>query len=367
MQVGQNEHSNAYAILKELLHVTSPFIREGFLAHSVQAMSRLFGADLAFVARVLDTPASRVRVLAAWQGGAQKEGWDFALSGTPCDLIYDASKIPETGVIVNSNARILIREGLCDKFFATRKTNFQSFIGVPLWNRQHKMVGHIAVFFEECLHDDDRANRILEIMQVLGHRIEAELDRMLLEEEMFNANEELQRVNAQLLTDSITDPLTQVANRRYFNQRCKEAFARFQRLDEPYFLLLLDIDHFKAINDSYGHDVGDQALKALVDNLAHNLRADVEVLARLGGEEFAVVCHGVEQAEAAAALSERMRTGIAECPIVIGGHAIHVTVSIGVAGPNRQDMSWEDAYRRADQALYAAKTGGRNRVCVAPA
>jgi diguanylate cyclase (GGDEF)-like protein len=355
---------SAYSILKELLQVTSPFIRDKFLEQCVQAMSRLLGAEFAFVSRVLDAPATKVRVLAAWQDGAHKDGWDFDLSGTPCDVVYDSSKAPLVGAVLLNDCQILIPEGVCKKFQATRETSYQAFIGVPLWNRQAEMVGHIAVFFGEKLSDDGQATLLLEIMQVLAHRIEAELDRMLLEDEMVTANDELKRVNAQLLKDSITDPLTQISNRRYFNQRCKEAFARFHRSDEGYFLLLFDVDNFKAVNDRYGHDVGDQVLKAIADMMAKNLRAEVEVLARLGGEEFSVICHGVDLVDDAAALAERMRAGIAEQPLNIGGHAISITVSVGVAGPGKQDASWEDAYRHADQALYRSKARGRNLVSV---
>jgi diguanylate cyclase (GGDEF)-like protein len=357
--------TSAYSILKELLRVTSPFIREKFLEHAVQAMSRLLGAQLAFVSRALDVPATKVRVLAAWENGALKDSWDFDLAGTPCDLIYNSSQAPIVGAVLRNDGRIMIADDVCQKFPATRETAYQSFIGVPLWNRQAEMVGHIAVFFGERLREDGQANLVFEILQVLAHSIEAELDRMRLEDEMVRANEELRRVNAQLLRDSITDPLTQISNRRYFNQRCKEAFTRFLRSGEVYFLLLFDVDYFKAVNDSYGHDMGDQVLKLVAGIMARNTRADVEVVARLGGEEFAVICHGLTSIDDVAALAERIRAEIAELSLGIGGYAVGVTVSVGIARPGKQDTSWEDAYRRADQALYASKAGGRNRVSMA--
>lgn len=357
---------SAYSILKELLQVTSPFIREKFLEHCVQAMSRLLGADFAFISRTSDVPPTKVRVLAAWQNGAHKDGWDFDLSGTPCDLIYGSSRVPMAGAVLLNDGRVLVPEGVCHKFPAARETNYQSFVGVPLWNRRAEMVGHIAVFFSEKLREDGQASLILEIMQVLAHRVEAELDRMLLEDEMVKANEELKRVNEELLKDSITDPLTQISNRRYFNQRCKEAFARFFRSGEAYFLLLFDVDYFKAVNDQFGHDVGDQVLTTIADIMVRTTRADVEVVARLGGEEFAVICHSLTLTDAVA-LAERMRMEIAEQPHDIGGHAVSVTVSVGVAGPGNQDTSWENAYRRADQALYASKASGRNQISVVEA
>lgn len=104
---------DAYAILKELLQVSSPFIRERFLEHCVHAMARLLGADFAFVSRVVDAPASQVRVLAAWENGTHKEGWDFTLAGTPCDLVYDTAKFAETGAVRVANRTVVIPEALC--------------------------------------------------------------------------------------------------------------------------------------------------------------------------------------------------------------------------------------------------------------
>lgn len=353
---------DAYAILKELLQVTSPFIRERFLEHCVEALARLLQADFVFISRALDVPTSQVRVLAAWENGQEKEGWNFQLAGTPCDLVYDASRAPLVGAHLLDKGHILISNEVRGKFPATLGTHYEGFVGVPIWNRQAEMIGHIAVFFNRSLDDPATAARILDLVQVMAHRVEAELERMLLEEEMVQANEALMRANAQLLKDSVTDSLTQVSNRRYFHQRCKEAFARFQRFGEPYSLLLFDVDHFKSVNDHYGHDAGDQVLKHVAATMSHNLRADVEVLARLGGEEFAVICHGVSNLGDAALLAERIRSEIAASPLNDRGHSIGVTVSAGVAGPGSHDASWEDAYRRADRALYASKNQGRNQV-----
>jgi diguanylate cyclase (GGDEF)-like protein len=353
-----------YTILKELLQVTSPFIREKFLEQCVAAIVRLLGADFAFISRTLDAPARRVRVLAAWESGAKKDDWDFDLSGTPCDLVYDSAHAPLVGAHLLDGGRVIVAEEVCQKFPATRNTRYQGFVGVPLWNRQGEMVGHVATFFVQKLQDGHQAELIVEILQLIAHRAEAELDRMQMESAMQRTNEDLQRANARLLKDSSTDPLTQVPNRRYFNQRCKEAFARFRRSGERYFLLLLDVDHFKAINDCYGHDTGDQVLRGIAAAMGRNVRDGAELVARLGGEEFAVVCNGVDRAEFAAAVAERIRAEIAERPLTANGQAIPVTVSIGVAGPAAEDQTWEDAYRRADRALYAAKDAGRNRVSI---
>lgn len=179
------------------------------------------------------------------------------------------------------------------------------------------------------------------------------------------AEQALEQANARLRVESITDQLTGLYNRRYFNERNLEAFIRFKRLDERYALLLIDIDFFKRINDHFGHDAGDQALHTLGETLTRHLRANLEVAARIGGEEFAVLCHGDITAQSATKLAERLRQSIAA--ITIGGThgGIRLTASIGVALCNEHDNDCESIYRRADSALYAAKHGGRNQVALA--
>lgn len=172
----------------------------------------------------------------------------------------------------------------------------------------------------------------------------------------------LRQVNAQLRIESITDQLTGLYNRRYFNERNLEAFTRFKRLGEHYALLLIDIDFFKQINDRFGHDAGDQALRALGEVLTHHIRANLEVAARIGGEEFAVLCHGDMTMQSATKLAERLRQSIAAITLGDTHGDIALTASIGVAMCDEHDSDYESIYRRADRALYTAKHGGRNRV-----
>jgi two-component system cell cycle response regulator len=121
-----------------------------------------------------------------------------------------------------------------------------------------------------------------------------------------------------------------------------------------------DVDHFKAVNDTYGHDAGDEVLRAVAQRILANIRS-FDMAARLGGEEFVVVMPDTPPEDAMAA-AERLRAKIAESPLaVVGGRAICVTASLGVAASIRGDES-ATLLKRADQALYAAKRDGRNRV-----
>lgn len=169
----------------------------------------------------------------------------------------------------------------------------------------------------------------------------------------------LESANQELKKESLTDPLTGVGNRRRVNQAIEGEIGRYYRHSmSPFSVLLFDIDHFKRINDSHGHLVGDQVLKTLCRTIAECLRGSDEI-ARWGGEEFAVILPTANQTHATA-LAERLRQRIAETDF----DGIRISVSIGVA-EYRRGESLEALLERVDRALYAAKQGGRNRVVIA--
>lgn len=159
---------------------------------------------------------------------------------------------------------------------------------------------------------------------------------------------------------ALTDALTGLYNRRFFFEQAeKEAGLSLQSRGSLAFLIL-DADHFKRINDRYGHAVGDAVLKELASVCSRCVRS-TDVLARYGGEEFVIMLRQTALPDALA-VAERIRQSIAQCAVASGGETVRFTVSIGVASLRR---SVQDAIHRADQALYAAKQQGRNRVAVA--
>ncbi len=149
-------------------------------------------------------------------------------------------------------------------------------------------------------------------------------------------------------------------NRRYFDDALKEYIDEFRRIDRPVGLIILDLDHFKAVNDTYGHDVGDEVLKSVAGCLREMTRYH-DVAARLGGEEFAVVAPNLDD-EQLHKLAERIRKGVAAMTVQADTTQLSITTSVGVAVWNRRESS-EELYRRADRNLYEAKRMGRNRVC----
>jgi two-component system cell cycle response regulator len=171
---------------------------------------------------------------------------------------------------------------------------------------------------------------------------------------------------ARLEVLALTDPLTHTHNRRALVERLTEELERARRYSLDLALLIVDLDHFKTVNDSYGHLVGDEVLRGVSAMLQREARA-VDVVARYGGEEFVVILPETA-AEGAIALAERIRERVCNSPPIPGGEYgwLRVTVSIGVATvPTSHANSPEELISLADQALYRAKAGGRNRVCVA--
>ncbi|MCP3926803.1 MAG: diguanylate cyclase [Desulfobacterales bacterium] len=158
---------------------------------------------------------------------------------------------------------------------------------------------------------------------------------------------------------SRTDPLTGASNRRFFMLKAKEEIKRSKRYGMPLSLLMMDIDNFKQINDVYGHDTGDEVLKKFVNECLTTLR-DSDIFSRIGGEEFAVLLTNT-YIEDAKGMAERLRIAIEDLVIEHSDLNIECTVSIGLTEIFEKD-SLEDALKRSDAGLYAAKQNGRNRV-----
>lgn len=164
---------------------------------------------------------------------------------------------------------------------------------------------------------------------------------------------------------AMTDALTGAYNRHYFTRHFNRETKRARRFGGNVALLLLDVDHFKQVNDSYGHGVGDIVLKTLTREIAKCLQRDTDWCARIGGEEFALVLEGTTLAEAFGC-AERVRQAIASTPIETPKGAVHITVSIGISGleefTGRGLATAQSLLEHADINLYASKARGRNCV-----
>lgn len=183
-----------------------------------------------------------------------------------------------------------------------------------------------------------------------------------LERSLAQRNDELQEANRRLAEVALTDALTDLPNRRHAMQHLQRLWSKAIRNNLALSCLMIDVDHFKRINDTYGHDVGDFVLRELGYLLSRSVRA-CDVVCRMGGEEFLVICEETDLGEAER-VAQRVREHVVEHPPRNETFTAPVTVSIGVATRDEAMEKPEALLKSADLAVYAAKRAGRNRVCV---
>jgi diguanylate cyclase (GGDEF)-like protein len=186
-------------------------------------------------------------------------------------------------------------------------------------------------------------------------------------EELVRKNEELERKNQILQALSYLDPLTGIPNRRHLDETLKQEWRRARRVRQPLSLVIADVDHFKIYNDTYGHQTGDECLKAVAAQLKSAERRAGDLAARYGGEEFALVLPGTDE-KGAWSIAEDVRTRVEGLGMLHSGSSHRVvTVSCGAATAYpAEDDTPEDLILAADRALYRAKESGRNRSAAAP-
>ncbi|MBA1275002.1 sensor domain-containing diguanylate cyclase [Stutzerimonas azotifigens] len=209
----------------------------------------------------------------------------------------------------------------------------------------------------------EREARLESQEQLLSEQARAneELERRVIERttELQQSTLELAQVNAELTRLSNTDPLTQLANRRYCDQQLE------LQSNKPLAVLVIDIDHFKSVNDRYGHPVGDRCINAVADVLRRSAQRRGDLAARYGGEEFLVLLSDIDAASAALR-AEEIRAEVASLSLRENGEQVPISVSIGLAAHDGgTSLRMSELIGAADRALYAAKGAGRNQVCCA--
>ena len=168
------------------------------------------------------------------------------------------------------------------------------------------------------------------------------------------------------ITLALTDELTGLYNRRYLFAHLNEVLGRMAEGGNETALMLFDIDHFKQVNDRHGHPAGDRVLRELAERAVRQVRS-VDLVGRLGGEEFVVVMPETSLS-GAVVVAERLRVAVADEPFILqdNGGKLPITVSVGIAVTGKTTDTLESLLKRADEALYAAKNAGRNRVVAFP-
>jgi diguanylate cyclase (GGDEF)-like protein len=175
-------------------------------------------------------------------------------------------------------------------------------------------------------------------------------------------NKKLEELQNKLQEQAHRDPMTNLYNRRYFHEVSSSIFQIVQRDDHHISLIMIDIDNFKRINDTYGHAVGDEVIKKLASLLERNVRKS-DIVSRFGGEEFVILLPSTDL-KGAQKIASKIREAVEEILIVADESVIRFTISLGLADIRSSDQNIEAILNRADKALYKAKESGKNRVVV---
>jgi diguanylate cyclase (GGDEF)-like protein len=196
--------------------------------------------------------------------------------------------------------------------------------------------------------------------------LRASLKKRYLYSSLERANRQLKEANEKLLKMSVTDDRTNLLNDRYLRRRLTEEFKRAQRYGSPLSVIMLDLDHFKQINDKYGHDCGDQVLRGFGRLVTENAR-EIDIVGRFGGEEFLVILPNTDGIRAVI-VAERVRRAAEEHVYAYKEFLVRITVSAGIASypANREVRTEDELLKAADRALYRAKGISRNKVIVDP-
>ena len=273
-------------------------------------------------------------------------GGDYAAETDFTESACWALRQGEPKVTDNPND-LLICEHLKDTAFAHA-------ICCPV-NTRDGAVGLLTVYATESDSDDaealqQRMERNGQVLTAIAERLGAAIANL--------------RLRVRLRQDSIRDPLTKLYNRRFFDETLELEVRRAGRSDSPISILLLDIDHFKSFNDNHGHDAGDKVLQVVAEILQNSCRQE-DIPCRYGGEEFALVLTNLGK-EMAAEKAEQVRHAVENVQVEYDGKPLpSLTISCGVAAIPEDAENQTDCLKLADDALYAAKGGGRNRVVVA--
>jgi two-component system cell cycle response regulator len=278
--------------------------------------------------------------------GAQRRAWLTVLTGTEAGRVYPLS--PGVMTIGREAGADVV---LADKQVSRRHTQVElrpdgSAVAWDCSSRNGTMLGR------QALGSAPRVLRDGAKLQIGGALVLR-----------FSFRDDMEEHFERKLYDSATrDGLTGAFNKRYFTDRMRQEFQHAERYGRAVSLVLFDLDNFKKINDTHGHDAGDEVLRRTVDTISRSLR-DEEVFARYGGEEFVSLLRKSDLAVALMA-AERMRRLICKLELDWLGEKIPVSASFGVASTaHRQGMTPERLFREADQSLYRAKRAGKNRVC----
>jgi diguanylate cyclase (GGDEF)-like protein/PAS domain S-box-containing protein len=312
---------------------------EAFFQHLVLQLGKLFDARYAFIGLLDEADLEQIKTIAVSTDGAITDNFTCRLEHSPCaNVVGHSTRVYPAHV-----------QQLFPEYVLLQQLNVESYVGTPLFDAAGKSIGIIVVLDTRPMVDTGQAQPILDIFAA---RASVEIQRI--------------RAEASIRQMAYQDYLTGLANRAQLNERLAELLGQGRLASRFGAMLLIDLDHFKTINDALSHDVGDEVLRAVAHRLA-GAGGEHSLLARLGGDEFAVLIppdylSREEAAQQARNVAEQILLALSK-PLIVGEGVLNVGASIGaVLFPGRHDESELDVLRQAEIALYHAKSMGRGNV-----
>jgi len=301
-----------------------------------QQLCEWFGASCCIVGQCLEN--GKILALASNQDGVDLEEYDFDPTNTPCQQVID------TGMFI-------AREGLLQRFPHTPlvvNMRAEGYAGTPVYGRDGNIIGVLSVLSRNRIENLQRAE---DVMAIMAARVGAEIERK-------QADQELQENRDHLDFLVYHDQLTHLPNRKLFRDHVHHAVARAQKTRQQIGVLFLDLDHFKKINDSLGHEVGDIVLQRIAERLQNIVRSN-DTLARISGDEFAVLLDRVTSSDEVVILALAIKRALAT-EIEVDEYKLFVTASVGISMYPQDAQDAESLMKAADAAMYQVKYMGRD-------
>lgn len=316
---------------QQIVEGTSSRFGDDFFKSLVHHLALAFPVSNAYVTEVIDHNELQVRVISGWQDDKFFSNFEYNVLATPCEDIL-------AGMMTYHPDKV---QDLFPKDSYLAELNARSYAGVPCFDSSFKVIGHLAVIDDKPMVDKERT---LSILKLFAARAGAEIERKRAEEIIKNM--------------AYNDALTGLPNRTLLADRLSMGLAHAQRSKGKLVLLYLDFDHFKEINDTLGHDIGDEVLKTLANRLRGCLRKE-DTVARLGGDEFIVLLPEVDSTDTAGVMAQKI-LDVCSPPMNIEKHELRITLSIGIAVYPEHGSDEASLMKKSDEALYFAKDNGRN-------
>lgn len=309
-----------------------------FFVTILRALSDAIAADHVLISLLDSEDLTRAHTHTYLKKGELQPNFHYSLTHTPC-----ADVIDENLCFVSSNVAAQYPQ---DEMFRTQ--NIESYLGVGIRNAQGTPIGILIAMSENPVPVSAQLSSLL---MIFAERIGGELRRAQDQEQIYNL--------------AFFDPLTRLPNRRMLQDRLKLVISQSARSQQYGALLFIDIDHFKLLNDTRGHHIGDQLLVQVAERINSIIRRS-DLAGRLGGDEFVVIFDNLGESQESAALEAKKRAEelhqLISLPYPLRQSVHHCTISIGVSLFNSQTQSIDDLLRHADAAMYQAKDSGRNAI-----